>query len=109
MTSLAACLKVISSISSSQAGLKLSDLDIFECHDAYAIMAALSLESVGFVKKGEALAFAAGGGIRRDGKVPIATSGGLKARGHPVGASGVYQVVLPAPTIHFNFYFYELW
>eukprot|EP00051_Salpingoeca_urceolata_P034236 m.24130 g.24130 ORF g.24130 m.24130 type:complete len:430 (+) comp7397_c0_seq1:190-1479(+) len=75
-----------------QARLSHADVDIFELHDAYSIMACLSLESAGFVQPGEGPDFAARGDITRTGRLPIATSGGLKARGHPVGATGVYQV-----------------
>jgi acetyl-CoA C-acetyltransferase len=74
-----------------QARLLHSDIDIFELHDAYTIMACLSLENAGFVPRGEGTAFAKDGGIRLDGSVPMCTFGGLKARGHPVGATGVYQ------------------
>lgn len=76
-----------------EAGLLHTDVDVFEAHDAYTIMAALSLENAGFVPKGTALQFAADGGIELGGQLPIATFGGLKARGHPVGATGVYQAV----------------
>lgn len=74
-----------------QAGLGHQDMDMFELHDAYTIMACLSLESAGFVEPGQGLQFAADGDIALNGKLPIATFGGLKARGHPVGATGVYQ------------------
>lgn len=73
------------------AGTAHADIDIFELHDAYAIMACLSLENAGFVPRGEGTAFAAAGHIARSGSLPMATFGGLKARGHPVGATGVYQ------------------
>eukprot|EP00047_Mylnosiga_fluctuans_P018344 m.69929 g.69929 ORF g.69929 m.69929 type:complete len:392 (+) comp7567_c0_seq2:53-1228(+) len=75
-----------------QSGLQHKDIDIFELHDAYTIMACLSLESAGFVPPGQGLDFAKAGGIARGGAVPMATFGGLKARGHPVGATGVYQL-----------------
>eukprot|EP00911_Craspedida_sp_UC1_P002921 UC1_evm3s2133 len=68
-----------------------SDIDIFELHDAYTSMACLSLESAGFVPAGTGCDFAAEGGISLTGSVPVATFGGLKARGHPVGATGVFQ------------------
>eukprot|EP00045_Choanoeca_perplexa_P009217 m.88026 g.88026 ORF g.88026 m.88026 type:complete len:412 (-) comp14803_c0_seq2:510-1745(-) len=74
-----------------KAGVTHDNIDIFELHDAYTIMAALSLENAGFVEPGAALDFAATGGIALSGRVPMATFGGLKARGHPVGATGVYQ------------------
>lgn len=74
-----------------QARLAHADVDIFELHDAYTIMACLSLENAGFVPAGEGARFAAQGGIGLRGELPTCTFGGLKARGHPVGATGVYQ------------------
>jgi acetyl-CoA C-acetyltransferase len=74
-----------------QAGCSHADVDFVEAHDAYTIMAALSLEAAGFARPGEAWRDAAAGRFDRDGELPIATMGGLKARGHPVGATGVYQ------------------
>jgi acetyl-CoA C-acetyltransferase len=76
-----------------QAGLKLEDIDVFELHDAFTIMCALSLEACGFAERGKGVQLALDGEIGPKGRVPICTRGGLKARGHPVGATGVYQVV----------------
>lgn len=76
----------------SMARIRRADVDLFEPHDAYTIMTALSLESAGFAAPGQALAFARAGGIGIEGAVPICTMGGLKARGHAVGATGVYQI-----------------
>jgi acetyl-CoA C-acetyltransferase len=77
------------------AGVTPLDVDLFEVHDAFSIMAALSLEATGFAARGEGVRWAADDGARIaiDGELPISTMGGLKARGHPVGATGVYQVV----------------
>ncbi len=75
------------------AGISAKDVDFFELHDAYSIIAVLSLEAMGFAKKGEGWKLAVDGEIALDGKIPISTFGGLKARGHPIGASGVYQTV----------------
>ena len=75
------------------AGVTPNDIDFFELHDAFSIMAALSLEASGFAPRGKALELAASGALARDGRLPINTMGGLKARGHPVGATGVYQIV----------------
>jgi len=77
----------------SQAGLSPDDVDLFEVHDAFSIMAALSLEASGFVEQGQAPRLAREGEIFPAGRIPIATRGGLKARGHPVGATGMYQIV----------------
>ena len=76
-----------------QAGIGPGDLDLFELHDAFTIMSALSLEAAGFAQRGKGVWLAKSGDITRGGRVPISTMGGLKARGHPVGATGVYQVV----------------
>ena len=76
-----------------QAGIKPEDLDFFELHDAFTIMAALSLEAAGFAERGTGVQLALDEEISLKGRVPMATMGGLKARGHPVGATGIYQVV----------------
>jgi acetyl-CoA C-acetyltransferase len=76
-----------------QAGIQPADVDVFELHDAFSIMAALSLEACGFIERGQAPRLAIEGEILPGGKIPICTRGGLKARGHPVGATGVYQIV----------------
>ncbi len=76
-----------------QAGIRPQDLDLFELHDAFSIMAALSLEACGFAGRGQGVRLGLEGEIGPRGKVPVATRGGLKARGHPVGATGVYQLV----------------
>jgi len=76
-----------------QADVGPEDIDLFELHDAFSIMAALSLEAAGFADKGQGLRLALEEEIGIKGRVPVATMGGLKARGHPVGATGVYQVV----------------
>ena len=75
-----------------QAGVSPEDVDIFEAHDAFSIMAALSLEACGFAGRGEGVRLAQEGAIRPGGRIPISTMGGLKARGHPVGATGLYQL-----------------
>ncbi|WP_456420939.1 thiolase domain-containing protein [Thermococcus sp.] len=75
------------------AGVEAKDIDFFEVHDAFTVMAALSLEALGVVKKGEGAKLAKEGQIAIDADYPIQTMGGLKARGHPVGATGVYQTV----------------
>jgi acetyl-CoA C-acetyltransferase len=76
-----------------RAGIKPEDLDFFELHDAFTIMSALSLEAAGFAEKGKGVQLALDGEITRQGRIPICTMGGLKARGHPVGATGLYQIV----------------
>lgn len=76
-----------------QAGVGPKAIDLFELHDAFSVMAALSLEGAGFAEKGQGLRLALDGEIGIDGRIPVTTMGGLKARGHPVGATGVYQIV----------------
>lgn len=76
-----------------QARLTPADIKVFEAHDAFSIMAALSLEAAGFAPRGGGVRLAADGEIGIHGRIPISTMGGLKARGHPVGATGIYQIV----------------
>lgn len=76
-----------------QAGVGPADIDVFELHDAFSIMAALSLEACGFAERGQGPRLGLEGEICPSGRVPVATRGGLKARGHPVGATGIYQAV----------------
>ncbi len=75
------------------AKLKPAEIDVAELHDAFTILEIAESEHVGFFKKGEGGKAAAAGKTRLGGQIPINVSGGLKARGHPVGATGVAQVV----------------
>ncbi len=76
-----------------KAGIKRKDISFFEYHDAFSIFAALSLEAAGFAAPGEGWKLASDGAVTLQGRIPAATMGGLKARGNPGGASGVYQAV----------------
>jgi len=76
-----------------QAGVGPQDIDFFELHDAFSIMSVLSLEACGFAERGQGPRLGLDGEIGVQGRLPITTRGGLKARGHPVGATGVYQIV----------------
>ncbi|MBI5302002.1 MAG: thiolase domain-containing protein [Chloroflexi bacterium] len=76
-----------------QAGVTPNDIDLFEVHDAFSIMSVMSLEASGFAERGRGINFAREGELTPKGKLPVSTMGGLKARGHPVGATGVYQAV----------------
>lgn len=76
-----------------QARVAPDDIDLFELHDAFTILAALSLEACGFAEQGQGIQMAQEGAIALRGRIPISTMGGLKARGHPIGATGVYQIV----------------
>jgi acetyl-CoA C-acetyltransferase len=75
------------------AGMGAEDIDLFELHDAFSIMTALSLEACGFVERGQGPRLGLDEEIGLKGRIPICTFGGLKARGHPVGATGLYQIV----------------
>jgi acetyl-CoA C-acetyltransferase len=74
------------------AKIKPTEVDVAEVHDCYTIAEILAIEDLGFVKKGEG-----GKAIEEkittlDGKIPVNTSGGLKAKGHPIGATGISQI-----------------
>lgn len=77
----------------SQAGILPQDVDLFELYDSFSIYAALTLEAAGFAPRGEGWKLAESGAIGLKGSIPIATMGGLKGRGDPVGATGVYQAL----------------
>ena len=76
-----------------QARLTLNDIHLFEYHDVFSIYAALQLEAVGFAVKGKGWKLAADNEISLKGRIPCVTMGGMKARGFPGGAAGVYQAV----------------
>jgi acetyl-CoA C-acetyltransferase len=76
-----------------QAGMSQSDVNLFELHDSHTVLAALALEAVGFAERGQGWRLAQDNVIALNGSLPISTFGGLKARGNPVGATGVYQAV----------------
>ena len=76
-----------------QAGIALPDLSFAEVHDCFTIAEALALEDLGFFPRGGGARAALDGLTARDGKLPVNPSGGLKAKGHPVSATGVSQVV----------------
>jgi acetyl-CoA C-acetyltransferase len=73
------------------ANLHRNDMDLYEVHDAFSIMACLLLEALGYAERGCGWRMAADGEIGLHGALPICTMGGLKARGHPIGASALYQ------------------
>ena len=76
-----------------QANIILDQVNLFEYHDSFSIYAALALEAIGFAIRGKGWKLAADGHIAINGRIPCATMGGLKARGFPGGATGVYQAV----------------
>jgi acetyl-CoA C-acetyltransferase len=75
------------------ANLKPEDINLAEVHDCFTIAEIIVIEDLGFVKKGEGGKATESGLTGLDGRIPINTSGGLKSKGHPVGATGVGQVV----------------
>jgi acetyl-CoA C-acetyltransferase len=75
-----------------QARLSPNDIDVFELHDAFSIVAALSLEAAGFAEAGYGCELALNGDITLGGRIPVSTMGGLKGRGHPIGATGIYEL-----------------
>ncbi len=77
----------------SKAGILPTDVDLFELSDAYSIYAVLSLEAAGFAERGQGWKLGQDGCLALKGDLPISTLGGLKARGNPIGATGVYQAV----------------
>ncbi len=74
------------------AGLGPDDIDVAELHDMFTILEFLQSEGLGFFEQGEGWKAIENGVTDRDGDLPINTSGGLKSKGHPLGASGVAQV-----------------
>ena len=75
-----------------RSGLSIDDIDFFEIHDSYSILAALSVEAIGLAESGKACKEAASGKFDLKGKHPRSTIGGMKARGYPIGAAGIYQI-----------------
>lgn len=74
------------------AQLSPEDIDVVEVHDCFTIAEIIAIEDLGFCKKGEGGPFSFEGNTAINGKIPVNTSGGLKSKGHPVGATGVAQV-----------------
>ncbi|MCS7126594.1 MAG: thiolase domain-containing protein [Aigarchaeota archaeon] len=76
----------------SRSGIEKKDIKTIEIFDATSIMAVLSLESLGFAERGEGWRLLERGELTLSGSIPCNTFGGLKARGHPAGATGIYQI-----------------
>jgi acetyl-CoA C-acetyltransferase len=76
-----------------QAGLKPSDIDLVEVHDCFTIAEICAIEALGFFEKGKGGTGAESGETAIGGRIPVNASGGLKSKGHPVGATGVAQIV----------------
>jgi len=76
-----------------RAKLQPKDIDFLEVHDCFTIAEILAIEDMGFFEKGKGGPAALNGETTRDGRLPVNASGGLKAKGHPIGATGVSQIV----------------
>lgn len=76
-----------------QSGISQKDIDLLEVHDCFTIAEILAMEDLGFCKKGEGGKFIESGVTKLGNKLPVNTSGGLKGCGHPVGATGVKQII----------------
>ncbi|RMG42445.1 MAG: thiolase domain-containing protein [Methanobacteriota archaeon] len=74
------------------AGVEPKDIDVAETHDCFTIAEIIEYEDLGFVEKGQGGKFIENGESRLDGSLPVNPSGGLKAKGHPIGATGVAQI-----------------
>ncbi len=75
------------------AGKRPEDIDVCEVHDCFSIAELICIEELGFVEKGKSGKFVEEGNTEIGGKIPVNTSGGLKAKGHPVGATGIGQAI----------------
>lgn len=75
-----------------QAGIKPTDVDIAEVHDAFTSVELFSYEDLGFAEPGKGAELIRSGKVNRDGELPINVSGGLKAKGHPISVTGMAQI-----------------
>ena len=76
-----------------QANLTPKDIDLVEVHDAFTIVELISYEDLGFAEKGHGQELIRDGTVKLDGKLPVNTSGGLKAKGHPISPTGIAQII----------------
>ncbi len=88
-----AATKQASQMALKQAGVEIKDIKVAEVHDCFTIAEILAMEDLGFCKKGLGGEFVAKGHTKLGGKIPVNTSGGLKACGHPVAATGLKQII----------------
>ena len=79
-----------------QAGITLSDLSFVETHDCFTVAELIEYEAMGLVPEGQGARAIQEGLTQKDGKLPVNPSGGLKAKGHPIGATGVSMHALTA-------------
>ena len=76
----------------SMAKVEPKDIDVCELHDAFSILELVNMEDIGLASRGKAIAMVQEGLTEVDGEIPINTTGGLKARGHPTGGTGIAQI-----------------
>ena len=79
-----------------EAGLGLEDMSLVETHDCFTIAELIQYEAMGLTQAGKGAEALQDGTVYKDGKLPVNPSGGLKAKGHPVGATGVSMHVMAA-------------
>jgi acetyl-CoA C-acetyltransferase len=84
--------KLASQKAYSDTGLSPNDIDIIEVHDCFTISELLALEDLGICEPGKACELVENGDILNNGRIPVNTDGGLKANGHPIGATGLAQI-----------------
>lgn len=82
-----------------EAKCTINNLDLFEVHDCFTIAELLSYEAIGLAERGQGWKLLDDGATKRDGKFPVNVSGGLKTKGHPIGATGVSMLVMAARQI----------
>ena len=85
--------KVAAAQAYQESGYQAKDMDIAEVHDCFSINEIIAMEDLGFCRKGDGGKFVEQGEITREGSIPTNTAGGLKSIGHPVGATGIRQLV----------------
>ncbi len=84
--------KIAAEAAYKMAGITAKDIDFAEVHDCFTIAEIIDTEDLGFFEKGKGVEAVREGRTKRDGEIPINPSGGLKSKGHPIGATGVGQV-----------------
>jgi len=85
--------KIAAEAAYKMAGITPKDVDFAEVHDCFTVAEIIDSEDLGFFEKGQGVQGIRDGQTKRDGEIPINPSGGLKSKGHPIGATGVGQVV----------------
>lgn len=85
--------KISGEVAYKMAGITPSDVNLAEVHDCFSIAEICIIEELGFIEKGNGGPFTEQGNTALQGKIPVNTSGGLKSKGHPVGATGIAQVI----------------